>query len=264
MVGFEGKGIVKSNQKHTDNSDTAHDEAVQMMAGWVSAIADQVKNPVAGLSAAAGLIEKQMAAFRAEQSWDPAIVEEAVRLMILRLNRFDQYLSELSGFTREVQLDVKSWSIAEQWNSIEQAIVRRIPLDFRLIPNIPAALCIDADLERVTSALGSLVFNSVESTSRHVHPVIEVSFCQFHDQQSQVDGVSIVVLDNGSGFMPSALENALEPFFTTKDAGTGLGLAMVQKYVKAHGGWIKLGHRVMVDQQPGAMVQLFFPRQRQV
>ena len=44
------------------------------------------------------------------------------------------------------------------------------------------------------------------------------------------------ISDNGAGMSEEARERALEPFFTTKTQGTGLGLAFVDRVVKAHGG----------------------------
>lgn len=238
---------------------TAHDQAVRLMAGWVSAIADQVKNPVAGISAAATLIEKQMAAFRASQSWDPAIVEEAVRLMIGRLSRFDNYLSELSGFTREVKLQLKSYTLTDEWPSIEQSVVRKVPLEFRMSVVFPDHLQIYVDLERLTSCCSALVLNSVEACGVSLRPEIRISASQHLDEKTGLHGVMIRVEDNGPGFSQQALLEGLTPFFTTKDAGTGLGLAMIEKYVRAHGGWVKLNNLGSREQPLGAVVELFFP-----
>jgi nitrogen fixation/metabolism regulation signal transduction histidine kinase len=249
------------SQKHEiiDANSTAHDQAVRMMAVWISAIADQVKNPVAGISAAASLIEKQMSAFRAAEAWDPAIVEEAVRLMLGRLSRFDNYLSELSGFTREVKLDLKWWNFVEHWPSIEQAIIRKVPLDFRLNLNVSSDVRLYADFERVTSAIASLVLNSVEACGISIHSVVIISIDDLIEENSGRRGVRILVEDNGPGFSKHALLEGLVPFFTTKDAGTGLGLAMVEKYIRAHGGWVKLTNKMDEEKVLGAVVELFFP-----
>jgi signal transduction histidine kinase len=47
-----------------------------------------------------------------------------------------------------------------------------------------------------------------------------------------------VVHDNGPGIPPGAMDKIFNPFFTTKDTGTGLGLAMVHRVVEAHDGTI--------------------------
>lgn len=255
------KDAIYMAKKHEviDPGLSAHDQAVRLMATWISAIADQVKNPVAGISAAASLIEKQMAAFRAAESWDPSIVEEAVRLMLSRLSRFDNYLSELAGFTREVNLELKWWSFRDEWPSIEQAIIRKVPLDFRLSLNVASRVRLYADLERITSVIASLVLNSTEACGASIQPAVTISVKDLRAEGSGQTGVVVCVEDNGPGFSSEALIEGLVPFFTTKDAGTGLGLAMVEKYVRAHGGSVKLSNRLRDGLVIGAVIELFFP-----
>ena len=61
--------------------------------------------------------------------------------------------------------------------------------------------------------------------------------------------------DSGPGFDPQTLPHLLDPFFTTKDAGTGLGLPIVQSIIVSHGGQIELSNGV----QGGALVRVFLP-----
>ena len=63
----------------------------------------------------------------------------------------------------------------------------------------------------------------------------------------QSDGrwVSIIVFDNGVGMSQDTLRHCMEPFFTTKAAGTGLGLALARQCVENNGG------RMLVDSREG-------------
>ena len=67
--------------------------------------------------------------------------------------------------------------------------------------------------------------------------------------------VFVAVRDSGRGIDPALLPSLLDPFFTTKDGGTGLGLPIVNSIITSHGG------RVALDNAPegGAVVHLSLP-----
>ncbi|MGD0746156.1 MAG: ATP-binding protein, partial [Verrucomicrobiota bacterium] len=58
------------------------------------------------------------------------------------------------------------------------------------------------------------------------------------------DGVWVSVTDTGGGIPPEQINRIFEPFYTTKHKGTGLGLMIVQRIVRAHGGRIELESHV--------------------
>jgi signal transduction histidine kinase len=64
------------------------------------------------------------------------------------------------------------------------------------------------------------------------------------------------VSDSGGGIPQAILDDVFNPFFTTKEAGTGLGLTLVRRIARAHGG------RVEVDNRPGEGVtfRLWLPK----
>jgi signal transduction histidine kinase len=67
--------------------------------------------------------------------------------------------------------------------------------------------------------------------------------------------IAIVVSDSGVGMSREAAANAFEPYFSTKETGVGLGLALVSRIVEGHGG------RVALDSTPGrgTRVRLLLP-----
>jgi two-component system sensor kinase FixL len=66
----------------------------------------------------------------------------------------------------------------------------------------------------------------------------------------------IAVRDNGPGMNPEQRRRIFEPFFTTKTKGTGLGMAIAQRIIEAHGGKIATA----APDGPGAEIQLLLPR----
>ncbi len=62
-------------------------------------------------------------------------------------------------------------------------------------------------------------------------------------EQAEQPAVRLIVADDGPGFAPHLLQQAFEPYVTTKSHGTGLGLAIVKKIIDEHGGYIDLSNR---------------------
>lgn len=67
------------------------------------------------------------------------------------------------------------------------------------------------------------------------------------------DGVEIIFHDNGEGIQKEKQTNIFEPFFSTKEGGTGLGLTVSYNIVTAHGGSLEL----LADRTPGACFRIF-------
>ena len=67
--------------------------------------------------------------------------------------------------------------------------------------------------------------------------------------------VALEFLDSGPGFDPATVSSLLDPFFTTKEGGTGLGLPIVQSIIVGHGGRIELEN----GDRGGALVRVILP-----
>lgn len=86
-------------------------------------------------------------------------------------------------------------------------------------------------------------------------PVDITVFC-FAAQLEGQPALRIAVRDKGPGLNPEQRQRIFEPFFTTKTKGTGLGMAIAQRIVEAHGGQITVG----TPPDRGAEIQLLLPR----
>ncbi|MEW6740478.1 MAG: two-component system sensor histidine kinase NtrB [Nitrospirota bacterium] len=71
------------------------------------------------------------------------------------------------------------------------------------------------------------------------------------------EGVFIVVRDNGAGIPVNDVDRIFMPFYTTKDKGSGIGLALVQKIVTEHGGNISVESR----EGEGSTFRVFLPKE---
>lgn len=108
----------------------------------------------------------------------------------------------------------------------------------------PEGLSIQADSVALKRALVNLIRNAAEAMPEGGKLVIEAGV-RGHDA-SELYGrwVEIVVADTGCGIPEEDRERIFTPFFTTKEGGTGLGLALVQKAVVGHGGRVEVESRL--------------------
>ncbi|MBC7002160.1 PAS domain-containing protein [Photobacterium sp. BZF1] len=100
---------------------------------------------------------------------------------------------------------------------------------------------IDCDDESLTllgnanalaSAISNLITNAIQMAGKQCRVALQVIV--------QGEWIHLAVLDNGPGIAPEMQKKILEPFFTTRQQGTGLGLAVVQMVANAHKGRLSL------------------------
>jgi len=103
------------------------------------------------------------------------------------------------------------------------------------------------DARQLEQVMINLLKNAAESGSPPAQITVAV--------QRTVPGFRIEVADRGTGLTEGTLRDALLPFYSTKPAGTGLGLTLCREIVEAHGGRLSLANRV----GGGALVTVWLP-----
>jgi two-component system nitrogen regulation sensor histidine kinase NtrY len=117
---------------------------------------------------------------------------------------------------------------------------------FEVVGDLPAEPA-QLDAAQLEQALINLLKNAHESGSAADQVTLSVRHVQ--------DQLRIDVMDRGTGMNDAVLTQALVPFYSTKRAGTGLGLALAREIAEAHGGRITLANR----DGGGLAVTLFLP-----
>ena len=121
-----------------------------------------------------------------------------------------------------------------------------------VINNVPESLKAYGDQDLLYRAFYNILINSQQAMAGA--GTIKIN----GERESDSDGASVIIvefIDSGPGFDPKTLDNILDPFFTTKDDGTGLGLPIVQSIIQGHNGKLSL------DNYPdgGAMTIITLP-----
>jgi signal transduction histidine kinase len=172
----------------------------------------------------------------------------------VRLSSLGEYISELVDFAKPAVIHPEPLPVASLFQNLRLAALQALPgvtIDLQVMPD---AATIVADPYRLNIILKGLLRNAVESALNTRSPQVQLRACR--TEREGQPGITLHVADNGRGFSPAAYDHAFEPFYSTKEAGTGLGLAVALKVVNAHGGTITLGSS---PQLGGALVSLFLP-----
>ncbi len=148
-----------------------------------------------------------------------------------------------------------------------------VPMITRVLPEtieVQTAACgelwaADVDRAQLETALLNLALNARDAMPQGGKLTIETSnetldehYASRHSEVTAGQFVLVAVSDTGTGIEPSIIERVFDPFFTTKDEGmgSGLGLSMVQGFIKQTGGHIK----IYSEPGEGTTVKLYLPR----
>jgi two-component system, LuxR family, sensor kinase FixL len=112
--------------------------------------------------------------------------------------------------------------------------LHRVQLSLELTENLPAVL---VDAGQIQHVVLNFVRNSLEALATHPG----AGRIEIHTSLSAAGDVELRVTDNGPGLTPQAVEHLFDPFFSTKESGTGMGLAISNTIARLHGG--SVGHR---------------------
>ena len=171
---------------------------------------------------------------------DPAQLERIFTTISERASHLGSFIEGYARFAKLPQ--PRPTSI--EWSALLARLEGATP--FRSTGPLPSR-SVMLDASQMEQVLINLLKNAAESGSPPDEIVVSV--------REHGAGVMLEVGDRGTGFAEEALRDALLPFFSTKESGTGLGLTLCREIIEAHGGRLSLANR----SGGGALVTLWLP-----
>jgi two-component system sensor histidine kinase HydH len=212
--------------------DTSASEAqrVRSLEELSAAIAHEIRNPITAAKSLVQLIAE-----------DPNAAETAehARVAAEELDRVERSIAHLLRFAREepfepVELDVNE--LIDSAIDLVQDRARQVGVRIECdVERLPSAY---ADGEQLRKVLANLVANALDAHAERPtrDPFVRVSA----GQNLAGNELWIRVRDNGPGIPPDRASKVFRPFYSSKQGGTGLGLALAHKVLERHGGTIEL------------------------
>lgn len=242
ILGFVSSAVDLSEQEKLQRQ-LSKTESLAAVGSMAAMLAHEIRNPLGSIvTAAKSISQDQLPA--EDRDTLLAIIRKESRRLSDSLGQFLQYarpreprksLGDLNAAIREILRIVRSDSGLRGRVRIEERLAKSLrPLHF------------DGDLIR--QVLWNVILNALEAMSGTGRLRVETS---------ESDGeVAVRVEDNGPGIAAEELKRIFEPFHSTKQKGSGLGLAVAERIAAAHGGGL------VVESEPGrgARFSLILPR----
>ncbi len=235
--------------------------SAQRMAAWgdvARRIAHEIKNPLTPIQLSAERIQRKFS----DSVADPEALRQYTDVIVRQTGDLRRIVDEFSRFARMPEPDRKPQDLVPLLRDVV-VLQESAMADTRMIADLPeTAVLSDIDATMIGQALTNLVKNAGEAIETlrekgapegHV-PTIEVRL------EAADDTAFITISDNGVG-LPEDRERLFEPYVTTREKGTGLGLPIVKKIVEEHGGTLLLTDADPLDatDHSGARAEITLP-----
>lgn len=212
--------------------DMTEQEKAQRMAAWrevARSIAHEVKNPLTPITLSAQRLQR-----RYSQTINETVFNDCTKMIINHVELIRNLVNEFTTFARFPTADPKPCElppIIEETVALYREGHPDIDFEINIQSGIPE---INLDYQQIKRAMINLVDNAVTATLSKGHIAIVVS----HDSFAKI--VRIEVTDDGVGVSDEDRIRLFEPNFSTKKAGMGLGLSIVNTIVTDHNGKIRV------------------------
>ncbi len=196
-----------------------HNERLAAVGEMSAVVAHEVRNPTAVILNAAALLRK-----------NPEDSEKLLGIIDEEAKRLKRLVDDFLDFARPLAPRMVPCELRPMLDNVAEGV--RVASGESLIVHVEATLPdVELDSRLVRQALMNLVTNAMQADDRK-EPV-RVSANRLGSAW-----VRISVMDDGAGIPAELGERIYQPFFTTRPSGTGLGLPLVQRIARAHGGML--------------------------
>jgi two-component system sensor histidine kinase HydH len=209
-------------------------------------IAHEIRNPLSSI--------KGFATYFKERYREIPEDQKTAQIMIQEVDRLNRVVGQLLEFARPMAIQKKKTYLQSLIRDsiklvYKQAQGKEIQITALMPPEV-GPLYVDPD--RLNQVFLNLFLNAIEAMDKGGTLSVTLS------EDTKNSGVRVRVADTGVGISEHHLEHVFDPYFTTRQTGTGLGLAFVHKIMESHQGEVKVESQV----GKGTTVTLFLPRTR--
>jgi two-component system, NtrC family, sensor histidine kinase HydH len=208
-------------------------EKLSLIGEMATILAHEIRNPLGSIKGFAQYLREQG---RGEKTQDKVLAMQYLDIIISESRRIEALTGDLLSYARQEDVKREHFGLRD---IVQEALFSLdIPQRISLHVDIPGDALIFSDKAKMRQILTNLLLNAVDSVEES--GTIRISAIK------DKEGITIQVMDTGTGIDEEAMDKIFRPFYTTKTKGTGLGLSIVERFVRA------LGGRIRVESVPGS------------
>ncbi len=217
-------------------SELEKNRLVMSLGRITSGIVHDLKNPLISMT---GLLERLARGKGDCATYVPVILQDAYRMR--------RIVDDVLDFARPVRLKKERTSLAEVVSRAAEMCEEKAH---------KAGIQVEATLDEVRSeidpfllerALVNVISNAIEASSAGEKVVVSL--------KKGRDSAVIAIRDHGRGMDQNTIEHCFDPYFSSKEAGNGLGLPITKRIIEAHGGHV----RIEQPESGGTLFNIFLP-----
>ncbi len=242
LVGILGVLAIFLNQRRYLQSVQALQEAAQRdrrlaaLGNLAAGVAHEIRNP---LNAIGMGLQRLLREWRLAPGEDQAEYARLGGVLHGEVNRLNEMVERFLQLARPARVNLGTCHVEQHLGELltllrEEAAAKGITIETVLALDGATARL---DCRQIHQALLNIVVNAFEAMPKGGTLRLTARTRNGH--------LEVAIADTGPGIPPEHLDRIFEPYFTTKEGGTGLGLALAQRIVDAHGG------AITVDSRPG-------------
>jgi signal transduction histidine kinase len=219
-----------------------HAERASAVGKLAAAVAHEIRNPLNLISLSIDHIGGEC---RPADPGRAAEYDDIIASVRDELNRLNRMVTDFLSYGRPPRLALRPCRIEEILEEVlsltaAKARDQNIEIVRRIDPDLPT---VRADAEGLRTCFLNVTINAVQAMPTGGRLMIEALA---RKGPAGEPSVTVSLRDTGAGISPADLERIFEPYFSTREAGVGLGLAITQRIVQDHGGDIH------VESRPGS------------
>lgn len=223
-------------------------DQLNLLTTLAAGVAHEIGNPLNSLHIHLQLLERKLNKTNTKAA---AKLLDMLNVCTQETNRLDSIVTQ---FLRAIRPSTPQLKLCSLQALVDEALVvlkpefadRKIKLHTDFADSLPLAM---VDSDQIKQAIFNLARNAMQAVGSSGNVQIRL--------KTNRDFNVIEVCDDGPGISPEYLDRIAEPYFTTKSEGTGLGLMIVQRIIREHGGNLEIENK----EGEGAVFRIKLPLQ---